>query len=270
MISRNGLALEFAKRTIYRGKDVSPIPFKEYFVGIQNVGASLDLVRKYGLTLGQYLTFKGFGFRVKSRIMMPLSKLGRGIRHAILAYQSLSIGSDPSKFVNYLAMKSILKSYKLTSMKTRNLIERFCSSELNALEDRLSSKVFNDLMAVVKDYSVVKRDREYYGTTGRLADRQTYFKDIEDNLDDEVQRAFDSLKETVYRTAFLDVIIQVRDVKNRIEQLRESEFSPDAFASLWLAVDQLYKVIANLPLPKNLYARVEVEARSSAISSIKR
>jgi hypothetical protein len=39
----------------------------------------------------------------------------------------------------------------------------------------------------------------------------------------QAQRVFDSLKEVVYREAFLDVRCDVRDLKNLIEELQQAE-----------------------------------------------
>lgn len=85
-----------------------------------------------------------------------------------------------------------------------------------------------------------------------------------------IQQSFDSIKETVYRQAFLDVIIEVRDIKSMIENLRQQPFSPSSFEDLWIKVDQLMDTLANLPLPKNLYKRIEEDAVCSAVSSVKR
>lgn len=43
-----------------------------------------------------------------------------------------------------------------------------------------------------------------------------------------VQRIFDSLKETVYREAFLDVRIEIRDLRNELEEFLSGPFELDS------------------------------------------
>jgi len=54
VVSRKGTALEFAKRFIYRGVDVSPIPLKEVLTSARGFGPSMELVRKFRLDLAGY------------------------------------------------------------------------------------------------------------------------------------------------------------------------------------------------------------------------
>lgn len=68
ILSPKGTAFEFAKRTFYKSVDVSAVPFKEYFIGTQQLSAGIELAQKYKLTLSQYLTFRGFGYKVKGGV----------------------------------------------------------------------------------------------------------------------------------------------------------------------------------------------------------
>jgi len=63
VISYKGKALEFAKRFFYRGVDVSPIPLKEVLTSARGFGPSLELVRKFGLSISGYLHLLGYGYR---------------------------------------------------------------------------------------------------------------------------------------------------------------------------------------------------------------
>jgi hypothetical protein len=62
ILSPKGESLEFAKRFFYKGQDESPIAIKEMLT-LADLSTSLELVRKYSLSLSQFLSLRGFGFR---------------------------------------------------------------------------------------------------------------------------------------------------------------------------------------------------------------
>lgn len=77
IISKRGLGLEFAKRTIFKGVDVSPIPFKEQSAAHRNLSSLVSFVEKYKLSPLQALRFLGYGYKVdptkvNSRIVRTL------------------------------------------------------------------------------------------------------------------------------------------------------------------------------------------------------
>jgi len=82
--SPSGDALEFAKRTFYKGENVSPSPLKEYFMSLNSVIAFVEYVKKYSLTLPQALRVAGFGYKVISGYQKPFHKLNIKVRYLIL------------------------------------------------------------------------------------------------------------------------------------------------------------------------------------------
>jgi len=62
--SHKGTALEFAKRTIIRGEDVSPIPFKEQSAAHRNVSNALQFASKHNLSMLHLIRFLGYGYKV--------------------------------------------------------------------------------------------------------------------------------------------------------------------------------------------------------------
>jgi hypothetical protein len=58
-----GLGCEFAKRTFYKGIDVSPFPLKEAQASHVGISPALELARKYGITLNVLLRYLGYGYR---------------------------------------------------------------------------------------------------------------------------------------------------------------------------------------------------------------
>jgi hypothetical protein len=85
VVSPTGSLMEFAKRTIYRGIDVSPIPTKEMASAQGLVPALVQFGIKYQLTLPRLLQAFGFGWRDISWLNKPLNKLPAQIRTIVLA-----------------------------------------------------------------------------------------------------------------------------------------------------------------------------------------
>lgn len=64
VVSRHSIGLEFAKRTLYRGVDISPIPFREFSEASLNLTTFIELVRKYKLPFSKVLKLMGYGYKV--------------------------------------------------------------------------------------------------------------------------------------------------------------------------------------------------------------
>jgi hypothetical protein len=85
LISSDGSALEFAKRTLYKGVDVSPIPLTELKASFVSPASAVQFINKYNLTLAAFLKAAGFGFNVLGRLHKPLGELNSKVRLIILA-----------------------------------------------------------------------------------------------------------------------------------------------------------------------------------------
>jgi hypothetical protein len=68
VLSPNGLGLEFAKRTIIKGVDISPIPIKELRESIQSIPAFIAFKSKYSIPVLIGMRLLGFGYKVRSII----------------------------------------------------------------------------------------------------------------------------------------------------------------------------------------------------------
>lgn len=84
LLSPKGTALEFAKRTIFRGTDVSAVAWKEFFAATRNIGAFVELRRKFEVPFVNALAALGTGWRVRSWLQRPIGKLSARIRLLIL------------------------------------------------------------------------------------------------------------------------------------------------------------------------------------------
>jgi hypothetical protein len=85
LISIKGLALEFAKRTFYKGVDVSPISFTELQAALTHPASAVAFIHKYSLTLVAFLKACGYRYRVLGSLQRPLGKLNAKVRLLILA-----------------------------------------------------------------------------------------------------------------------------------------------------------------------------------------
>jgi hypothetical protein len=83
IISPKGLGLEFAKRTFFKGENVSPSPFKELYSSLTDIVVFLEYVRKYKLTIQEALKVAGFGWRVISQFQKPYYKLNLKVRYLV-------------------------------------------------------------------------------------------------------------------------------------------------------------------------------------------
>jgi hypothetical protein len=106
--------------------------------------------------------------------------------------------------------------------RVHHLVRLFFESEVKLILEFLDS--YQPLIKVAKELGTVYRDREHYGTTSRGADRSPQHPGIESATPKEV---IDSLNETVYREAFLDLVISARDLRTKLEEIsifpRENE-----------------------------------------------
>jgi hypothetical protein len=121
------------------------------------------------------------------------------------------------------------------------------------------------LIAEAKRLGTVHRDREHYGTVSRGADRTIVHAGVSTDVS---QHIVDSLNETVYREAFLDVVCDARDLRAMAEELESGE-TPD-IELLWDRVTKLEKDLGALPLPRSLFISSGVKASDTVGSDLKR
>jgi hypothetical protein len=114
-------------------------------------------------------------------------------------------------------MKSLTSTYKALESKAASLVSSIIECEFKRISDLLDQ--LKPLVERAKELGTVQRDREHYGTLPREAGRDEPHPGTERSLPKEIVA---SLNETVYRNAFLDSVIRVRDLRNQLEEL-----SPD-------------------------------------------
>jgi hypothetical protein len=250
LISRTGRALEFAKRTFYKRVDVSMVPFSEFVAGRLSLSALLELIRKYNLTLGQTLSVLGYGYRAKANASKRLFSMSRRLRNYILTFYGPG-GPVYAGLEGWLPMKSATSHYKNAVNRVRGLCTLFFEQEVKLMLEFLDS--LNPLITEAKKLGTVYRDREHYDTVSRGPDRSPVHSGIEKTTPPGV---VDSLNETVYREAFLDSVIAVRDFRTKLEELSIPELDWSGLESLWLEIREIESELGALPFPRNIHSRV--------------
>jgi len=113
LLSFKGNALEFAKRTYYKGNDVSAITLKEYWMAHLNIAMLAMLAKDYKLTLSRFLSTLGTGYRSKANwlrvfVTMKPSRL----RDRLIMYSSPFVMGPPVDLESYFSMKSVTEFTK--------------------------------------------------------------------------------------------------------------------------------------------------------------
>nr|UJQ92469.1 MAG: putative RNA-dependent RNA polymerase [Mitoviridae sp.] len=98
LLSPKGLALEFAKRTFYKGADVSPVPVREFYAASRNLGACVEFMKKYHISISTILQALGAGWKVRSWLNKPLGKLPSRVRLLVLAINIPTTPEEVTKF----------------------------------------------------------------------------------------------------------------------------------------------------------------------------
>lgn len=140
------LASEFIKRTYFSPKknsdklyyDVSALPITQWYMATKVLSSAIDLSKKLDLSLAQYLSLFGFGYRVKARLMANLATMSRRCRHRVLAYYS-PYGVKPRSITEWISMRSIVSNYEATPRKIRTIMVNEVREDTRRLLQSLES-----------------------------------------------------------------------------------------------------------------------------------
>lgn len=107
LVSNNG-TFEFAKRTVVRGIDATPISLKGYLAGMRNLAAFEGVLAKVPVLwenrLSQILRASGFGYKALSRLQSCLGHRNR--LRGLLVFLKRPGGLLSSSFVNWTSMET--------------------------------------------------------------------------------------------------------------------------------------------------------------------
>lgn len=280
MVSNTGQALEFAKRTFYKGMDVSPISFREFVIGRQSFAGLLELVRKYSLTLGQTMSALGYGFRAKASASQRLLSLPRRLRNYILALYGPA-GPFYKGLAFWLPMKSVSGRYNFVD-RVEVLVMRFFQIEVSLILERLN--LLSPLLEECKKLGTVYRDREHYMSPQTVP--SSFSSADQSNLINPVKGGrrpthggvewtvptdiLDSLNETVYREPFLDTYIAARDLRAKLEEMVLESLDWGTLEALWSEVREIESQIGSLPLPRNIHKPIRDQISKEQMGILKK
>jgi hypothetical protein len=226
------------------------VPFAEFVIGRKSLAGLLELVRKYSLSFGQMLSVLGYGYRAKASASKRLFSLPKRLRNYIVTFYGPG-GPGYTGLKGWLPLKSVTSLYKTSVTRVQGLCRLFFESEVKLILEFLDS--YQPFIEVAKKLGTVYRDREHYGTTPRGPDRSSSHGGIEATTPSEV---VDSLNETVYREAFLDVVIASRDLRTKLEEISLESLDWDSLENLWTQFREIETEFAALPFPRNIQLRV--------------
>jgi hypothetical protein len=86
LLSSSKSVIEFAKRTLYKGVDISPIPISEFLSALYYLPDAISFARKYHLTFPALLKALGFGYKVRSTMFKHIGRLNSRVRALMFAY----------------------------------------------------------------------------------------------------------------------------------------------------------------------------------------
>jgi len=265
VMSGSGRCLEFAKRTFYNGVDVSPTPFREFVVARRSLTALLEFIGKYPLTLGEFLTVLGYGYKAKAAASTRVVNLNRRLRGYVLSYYSPASPNSVGLF-RWLSMKSINTFYSSALFRVQSLAKRLFESEILRIRERL--EILMPYYEAAKLLTRVYRDADHYREEGASSPGRQVSRG---GVSPEVPRGvIDSINETVYRESFFLLEDQLRDLKTKLEEPIADVLHWDAVVELWTFLENFEKDLGAMPRLDNIHSRPGITIPKTGLNSLKK
>lgn len=229
LISKRGIAVEFAKRTFYKKKDVSAVSLKELLVAKRNISAGLELCRKYNLSLGAYCKFLGYGYRALGSLTKRLWSLPSRMRNYIVAFTGPGMPTFRN-LISWLTQKSILSSYGLTDSAMAKARETFIQVEKERLLAHLErvERLYASANIATAEY----REGGKLIINGVVYDGFPYHPGIK-GVEPET---LDLLNSVVYRDFFVAGLTRLHRIRDQVHEISvESDLD---LVTLWQLVDE--------------------------------
>jgi len=248
-------ALEFAKRFIVKGVNLSPVPLRELWAGLGSLQAAFELARKYTLSVTSLASVLGFGYKAVGSMTSPLSRLGSRLRNLLIL--SRAPGSlVPLPLTQFLSFSGVESVREFGDPQRQSLFDKFKGSLLERI-DQLRPR-----LDVIRALVTVDRTRAHYGTIDFSPKLEGYSFPFYEKLDSKGRRFMHTLFEYVYREFFLDVLCEVRDARTTIEELT-LETSDAEFEGLIETLVRLDIVLGSLPLMPHSSLRIQPRRQAS-------
>jgi hypothetical protein len=236
LISKRGIAVEFAKRTFYKKKDVSAVSLKECLVAKRNISAGLELCRKHNLTLGAYCKFLGYGYKSLGSLTMRLWSMPSRLRNYVVAYTGPGMPSFRD-LVSWLTQKSILKSYGITELAMSQVWDSFVQVEKQRLLDHLEK--------MERLYAKANIASAQYREGGRLFIAGCVDFPYHPGIKGVEGEVLDLLNSVVYWPTFVRGLGNLYSIRNQVTKI--GEYGNVDLVTLWDMVDKLDRDSALIP-----------------------
>jgi len=135
VISDSGDSLEFAKRTYYKGIDVSPISFTEFIAATHSISEMVSFAKKYNLTLSGIARVLGYGWRVISSTNKPIGKLNAALRGLTIA---MIVPTTPEE------VERLFNTGRMIRLDIENYLNAFVRYEFSRIRDDLRKHIMKD------------------------------------------------------------------------------------------------------------------------------
>jgi len=136
VLSNGNIVIEFAKRTFYRGEDISPLPLTEFQASFSSLGAMREYVAKHGLDLVSLLKTFGYRYKVLGGLNRPLGKLNSKVRSIILALNLPQTEEEVNSFFSLGARSP----FGLSPADSATVIREFLAIESRDLSKSLQRR----------------------------------------------------------------------------------------------------------------------------------
>jgi hypothetical protein len=226
LLSPKGHALEFAKRTLFKGTDVSPVPIKEFYAASRHIGAFVELLNKYQVPFHRGLQAFGAGWRVRSWLNKPIGKLPARVRLLILA---VNIPQTPEAVTAFFRMGAapVMRYAVDTAVvldqfvrhETKRMVSNLILSSNKVLEFNADAWGREQVIALRDSLGVAK-----FGYAGRLlADALSSLANLTwhpakvQNVKDAqmLVKELHNIKASEFESAYLEVIRIQREISAR-------------------------------------------------------
>lgn len=144
IMSPKGLGLEFAKRTFFKGIDVSPVSLSEFSTALSSIGAMVEFTRKYQLSVPEALKAAGFGYQVLGRASSALSLQSLKVKLFLLSLATLSPETLLTTFTSLLRVK-------VSNAHFENFTLEFVIDQLDKV--RAATKKVSELTSLSRSFS---------------------------------------------------------------------------------------------------------------------
>lgn len=210
LLSPGGLALEFAKRTIFKGVDVSPLPIREFYAASKGIGAFVELTEKYGQPLHRSLQAFGVGWKVRSWLNKPIGKLPARVRLLILA---INVPRTPEAVTRFFELGQAPITRYLVD--TFMVIQEFLAKETGRLKSQL----------LVQSNKVKDFDSSMWGREQVIALRESMNVQKFGYVGRLLADALTNIANMTWHLAKVDNIQQAQDLMKRLHNLEASDFA---------------------------------------------